>query len=158
MSRLIELSVEKGYTIGFLGGRDNVAIKLTEKLKKKYPKLRVGLAESDISVNLNGEIISGGRQIQNLELPLDILFVAFGQGKQEKWIYNNLREVPVKVMIGVGGAFDYLSGEVKRAPKWVRNLGFEWIYRLIYQPWRIKRFGALVIFVFKVLFSNRKAN
>lgn len=71
--------------------------------------------------------------------PTDLLFVAFGHIKQEKWMVNNLERAPAHVMMGVGGAFDYLSGNVPRAPGWMRNLGFEWLYRLIVQPWRIKR-------------------
>src|SRR3989338_5459360 len=74
----------------------------------------------------------------------DILFVAFGHIKQEKWIGKNLKKIPVKVAMGVGGAFDYLSGEVMRAPKFIRVLGLEWLFRLILQPWRIKRQLALV--------------
>jgi DNA polymerase-3 subunit gamma/tau len=85
---------------------------------------------------------------------LDILFVAFGHVKQEKWISKNLSKTNVSVMLGVGGAFDYLSGEVSRAPKWLRIIGFEWLYRLILQPWRVFRFGSLVRFIFLVLFKK----
>ncbi len=82
---------------------------------------------------------------------IDLLFVAFGPPKQEIWISKNLEYLPVKVAIGVGGAFDYISGRVKRAPKWVRELGFEWLYRLIRQPWRLKRQLRLLEFAFLVL-------
>ena len=75
--------------------------------------------------------------------PLDLLFVALGHIKQEKWIAANLDKIPVHLAMGVGGAFDYLSGRVPRAPKWMRDLGFEWLFRLIMQPWRIKRQLAL---------------
>lgn len=86
--------------------------------------------------------------------PIDILFVAFGHIKQEKWIAKNLDKYPVKVMMGVGGAFDYLLGDIPRAPKWARNLGLEWLFRLVLQPWRIKRFWSLIKFVFLVLFKK----
>ena len=83
---------------------------------------------------------SNGLPSSSVDIPkVDILFVAFGSPKQEIWIYKNLDKLPVKVAIGVGGAFDFLSGKVKRAPNWVRNLGFEWLFRLINQPWRVKR-------------------
>jgi N-acetylglucosaminyldiphosphoundecaprenol N-acetyl-beta-D-mannosaminyltransferase len=153
MEKLVAESSEKGFTIGLLGGQKNVALKLLERLKKKYPKLKVGLASGEIKVNNRGEVTEGEEILEGVELRIDILFVAFGQQKQEKWISQNLMKTPVKIMIGVGGAFDYLSGDVSRAPKWLRNLGFEWLYRVVVQPWRIKRFGALVRFVFLVLFS-----
>ena len=79
------------------------------------------------------------------------MFVAFGSPKQELWIAQNLDKLPAKVVIGVGGAFDFVSGKVKRAPVWVRKIGFEWLFRLIIQPWRIKRQLRLVKFVYLVL-------
>lgn len=82
---------------------------------------------------------------------IDILFVAFGHPKQEEWIAENLSHLPVKVACGVGGAFDYISGNVPRAPKIVRNLGFEWLFRLILQPWRWRRQIALIEFCWLVL-------
>ena len=57
---------------------------------------------------------------------------------------NNLENIPVKVAMGVGGAFDYLSASVPRAPKVLRKLGFEWLFRLMIQPWRLKRQLALL--------------
>lgn len=82
---------------------------------------------------------------------IDILFVAFGSPKQEIWISQNLDKLPVKVVVGVGGAFDLISGKVKRAPVWVQKIGFEWLFRLTVQPWRIKRQLSLITFVFLVL-------
>ncbi len=135
MEELIEISAEKGFTTGFLGGRNGVAKMAAECLKRKYPKLKISFIEEE-----------------PVEIPTtDILFVAFGAPKQEKWIFDNLKKIPVKVAMGVGGAFDYLSGRVSRAPIWVRNLGFEWLFRLVVQPWRIKRQLALIKFIFYVL-------
>jgi N-acetylglucosaminyldiphosphoundecaprenol N-acetyl-beta-D-mannosaminyltransferase len=151
MEELIRLSQEKGYSIGLLGGREGVALKLKEKLEKKYPGLKVTFASD------GGKVDPSGTNIQYTTYnipPTDLLFVAFGHGKQEKWIAKNLDKYPVKVMMGVGGSFDYLSGEIKRAPQGLRNLGFEWLFRLILQPWRIKRFFELVRFVFLVLRSK----
>lgn len=154
---LCRLSAEKGFVTGFLGGRKGVAERCAERLRKKYPKLKVAFAES------GGEVDDDGRwkQTTNLSsnikiMPLDILFVAFGHIKQEKWIVNNLENIPVKLAIGVGGAFDYLSGDVFRAPLWIRSLGFEWLFRLIVQPWRIKRQLALLRYVW-LLITFRKS-
>lgn len=82
---------------------------------------------------------------------IDILFVAFGFPKQEQWIYENLPKIPVGVAMAVGGSFDYMSGAVPRAPLLVRKLGFEWLFRLIREPWRIHRQLALIAFVLLVL-------
>ncbi|MBI3070294.1 MAG: WecB/TagA/CpsF family glycosyltransferase [Candidatus Levybacteria bacterium] len=82
---------------------------------------------------------------------IDVLFVAFGFPKQEEWMAKNLPKIPVRIMVGVGGAFDYISGVIPRAPKLVRDFGFEWLYRLFRQPWRLKRQFALLEFVVLVL-------
>lgn len=82
---------------------------------------------------------------------IDILFVAFGAPKQEFWISENLDKIPVKIAIGVGGAFDYISGKIPRAPGVIRSIGLEWLFRLIIQPWRIKRQLALLEFILLVV-------
>ncbi len=139
MEELIKLAAEKGFVTGFLGGGGEVAKETVECLKKKYPELKVAFAEN------GGEVNDDGRLSSIVQIPpVDILFVAFGHVKQEKWIAENLDKIPVKLAMGVGGAFDYLSGKVPRAPKWMRGLGFEWLFRLAAQPWRIKRQLALL--------------
>lgn len=88
----------------------------------------------------------------------EMLFVAFGAPKQERWIDRNLPTLKtVRVAIGVGGAFDFLAGTKKRAPKALQQLGLEWFYRLIIEPKRIGRiFRATVIFPWRVLRSSHK--
>lgn len=136
MEELVKLVSEKGFTTGFLGGRDGVAKKCSECLLQKYPKLEVSFASGDTNAKIP---------------PCDLLFVALGHIKQEKWIALNLNKIPVHVAMGVGGAFDYLSGNVLRAPKRVRGLGLEWLFRLIVQPWRIKRQLALLKYLWLLL-------
>jgi len=87
----------------------------------------------------------------------DILFVALGHGRQEKWIARNLSKLSsVKLAMGVGGSFDYISGQVKRAPKFMRKLGLEWLYRLIKEPWRLPRILVAVIkFSWLVIKDNK---
>lgn len=145
---LCEAFSKKGFTVGFLGGKGEVAKKASERLKKLYPGLRVIMAEGGGDVDLDGiEVRSGKWEVGNI----DLLLIAFGGGKQEKWIAQNLPHLPVKVMMGVGGAFDYISGSVPRAPLFLRKLGLEWLFRLILQPWRIKRQFELVKFVGKMV-------
>lgn len=168
MEKLCELSAKKGFKIGLIGGKLGVAIKASECLRKRYPGLKVILAESgnpDVSTvsfvrekilrykqslllrNKDTEILSA----KNKNSPnIDLLFVAFGVPKQEIWISRNLDKLPVRIAMGVGGAFDFLAGAVPRAPKWVQNSGFEWLYRLLRQPWRIGRQMALIKFALLV--------
>lgn len=133
MEKLIALSGEKGFKIAFLGGQEGIAERLAERLTREYQNILITFAGSDGNI---GQIP-----------PTDLLFVAFGAPKQEKWIDDNLSKQPVNVMMGVGGAFDYLSGKTLRAPVWLRNLGLEWLFRLVTQPWRIKRQLSLIKYI-----------
>lgn len=155
MEALCKLAAEKGFIVGFLGGQDGVAKKTTECLLRKYPRLRVAFADSGGDVDDDGNVIaSPAKDRLRMTVGIDILFVAFGHIKQEKWIAKNLDKIPVKIAMGVGGAFDYLSGSVPRAPKWIRELGFEWLFRLVIQPWRIKRQLALVKYLWLIIFKE----
>lgn len=149
MKELCRVASEKSFTVGFLGGSDGVAKKTAECLIKRYPKLKVGFADDGGVVDNEGNVLSSMYYGKKEEI--DILFVAFGQVKQEKWIAKNLNLIPVKVAMGVGGSFDEISGKVPRIPDWIYHLGFKWLARLVIQPWRIKRQTALVKFVWNVL-------
>lgn len=161
MEALVKEASEKGFTTGFLGGRDEVAVKTAECLRSRYPKLKISFANGDIEVDEDGrEVELSDKNQESSDKKLnskffipntDLLFVALGPPKQEKWIAKNLSKLPVKVAMGVGGAFDFLSGQVPRAPKWARDLGFEWLFRLIIQPWRIKRQLALFKYLWLLL-------
>ena len=134
------------YSVGFFGGVGGVAEKTAECLQKKYSGLKVSYASS------------GWDQKKTKGKKIDVLFVAMGFPKQEEWIYENLDKIPVSVAMGVGGAFDFFSGKISRAPKLIRTFGLEWFYRLIHQPWRIKRQLVLTSFsllVFKEIFTSR---
>lgn len=144
MEELIKLSAELGLTIGFLGGREGVAKKVKECLEQQYQTISVEFAESGGKFDKEGNSLSG----KKLTIPpLDILFVGLGHGKQERWIAKNVTKVPVKVFMAVGGTLDYLSGSIPRAPRIIRSLGLEWLFRLGLEPWRIKRQLALFEFI-----------
>lgn len=147
MEKLVALAAEKGFAVGFLGGSGEVAKRCAECLLKKYPNLKVSFAHSGGKVDWYGHLTGSDFAVP----PTDILFVAFGHIKQEKWIRSNLRYIPVKLAMGVGGAFDYLSGVVPRAPKWIREIGFEWLFRLVIQPWRIKRQLAFIKYLWLLI-------
>lgn len=150
MERLCKVASEKAFTVGLLGGASGVAELCAERLQKKYPKLDV------VFINSGGSTpTKSGSTHTPYHIPhTNILFVAFGHGKQEKWIAQNLDKIPVNVAMGVGGSFDVISGNVPRAPVLMRDMGMEWLFRLIVQPWRIKRQLKLVLFLVKILFIN----
>ena len=145
--RLCEESARRGGQVFLLGGQPGVAERAAQALKERYSKIKIaGTFAGDGSPAGDAETV---RQIKNsAKKPIDLLFIAYGHGKQERWIKRNLSKVPVKVAIGVGGAVDFAAGEQRRAPQKIRRLGFEWLYRLILQPWRIRRQWALVPFIF----------
>lgn len=142
---MCKIAESLGKTVYFLGGWGNRAKKTADFFKKKYPKLKVAGAET----GGNGEPPS----FKLRQAKPDFLFVAFGMKKQEEWIYKYLNKIDAGVVMGVGRSFDYYSGELKRAPIWVRNMGMEWFYSLIKEPKRWKRQLALPKFVWRVIFS-----
>ena len=151
MIDIVRECAKEGLTTGFFGGMSGVAEKTAECLIKSYPNLKVGFVGSE----WGDEGFEKAKKYQAAsrinERPIDILFVALGFPKQEEWIAANLDKIPVTCAMGVGGSFDYISGKVKRAPKILRSFGLEWAYRLINEPWRIKRQLILPKFVYLVL-------
>jgi N-acetylglucosaminyldiphosphoundecaprenol N-acetyl-beta-D-mannosaminyltransferase len=149
--RLAELSHQKGYRLYFLGAWEGVAEKAIEKLKARYPKLQVaGYYTGSPAIEENEAIIQ-----RILSTRPDILLVAYGAPKQDKWIARNLQQLQIPVCIGVGGSFDFIAGKTKRAPRWVQRLHLEWLHRLMMQPWRWRRiWNAVVCFSWLVLRSK----
>ncbi|MFW6110355.1 MAG: WecB/TagA/CpsF family glycosyltransferase [Patescibacteria group bacterium] len=147
------LAAERGWEVFFLGAAPSVAERAASKLKDKYPHLKIaGTYAGDGSSRGDKDTKEAVSQAAEEEKPIDLLFVAYGHGKQEKWIARNLSDLPVAVAVGVGGAFDFIAGEVPRAPRFFRLLGLEWLFRLIVQPGRIKRiYRAVVVFPWLVL-------
>jgi len=147
MWEISKIASEKGKSVFLLGAKKKgVAEQTAWRLIEKYPKLQIVGADGGfrrwLHRSLPDEKIV---EVINRRQP-DILFVALGQVKQEKWIYHHLPKLPsVKLAMGVGGSFDYISGHIKRAPQWIRSFGLEWFYRLLRQPWRLPRIITAVI-------------
>lgn len=154
MEKVCQLAAKKGWSIYLLGGKERIAEKTLKILQVKYKGLK-GWATAGPNLELrieNGEWKTKQKEINDWIVKInekqpDLLFVAFGIGKQEKFIYDNWHNLDVKLAMGVGGAFDYLSGQVKRAPLWIQKSGFEWLYRLFREPWRWKRQLSLGKFI-----------
>jgi len=84
-----------------------------------------------------------------------VLLLAYGAGAEEAWLARNLERSGAIIGLGVGGAFDFISGRARRAPRWMREHGLEWLHRLARQPWRWRRMLALPRFVVRVLLQRR---
>jgi len=149
MLELIKLSHNKNYKIYLLGAKEDVVEEAKNKLEMKFPGLNiVGYHHGYFNREEEEDII---RSIN--EKKPDILFVAFGAPKQEKWIYKNKDKLCAKVLMGVGGSFDVISGKKKRAPLIFRRMGLEWFYRLLKEPWRYKRMMSLPKFLIRVIWG-----
>lgn len=141
---ILEPMAQNGKKLFMLGGKPGVAELAAQKIKETYPTLEIagiqdGYFKDDAAVV----------EMINAVSP-DALFVCLGAPKQETWMVTHRSELSVGVMLGLGGSMDVYAGTVKRAPKIFVKLGLEWFYRLIKQPWRIKRMMGLPRFFVSV--------
>lgn len=158
------LAQENNAGVFLLGsGSDDVVGGAKQKLISLFPNLKiVGLDKGEtIGENPDNTILCLNNEslIEKINFAKpEILFVAFGMGKQEKWIYENLSKLPsVKIAMGVGGTFDFLSGKIARAPKVFRGLWLEWLWRLFKEPKRLGRiYNATIKFLFLVIKDSFK--
>jgi N-acetylglucosaminyldiphosphoundecaprenol N-acetyl-beta-D-mannosaminyltransferase len=133
---LIRLASEKGYRIFFLGSTPEATTQAVHSLLGQYPNLQIaGSYSPSVSPLLDMNHTEMIQQVRDAKP--DLLFVAFGCPKQEKWIAMHYRNLGVPVAIGVGATIDFLAGRFKRAPVWMRRTGTEWIYRLMQEPRRL---------------------
>lgn len=135
---LCQIAEEKQIKVFLLGGRFGAGEKTKEFLKTKFPALDISNHEEIFNNTPNKKIM---------------LFAAFGHGRQEKIAKNIFDTYPnIVLTMGVGGAYDFLSGRIPRAPRLFRQLGLEWLWRLIIEPWRIKRiWNAVPVFLYQVI-------
>lgn len=132
---LLELADKHGLSAFFFGGQGEVPSIVAEKAKSKLPKLHIA--------GFSNRLMQDPKLVTEIgEAKPDLLLVAVQPQKQELWIKNNIAKFPsLSLCIGLGGTFDYVAGKQKRAPRFISYLGLEWFFRLVTQPWRIKRIG-----------------
>jgi len=135
----LSAAVDKGYRIFFLGAAPGVADAAAVKLRDRFPGAQIVGARNGFFTAEEEEGIAG----QLAALKPDVVFVAFGIPKQEKFIARHRAAIGASVYIGVGGSFDVYSGLVRRAPVWMQNAGLEWIYRLYQNPKKISKVMTL---------------
>ncbi|OPZ51093.1 MAG: putative N-acetylmannosaminyltransferase [Firmicutes bacterium ADurb.BinA052] len=146
-ANLMEKAAEQGMSVYLIGARPGVAQQAADAMLRAFPCLTIGgtshgyFAQAEEPAVLDSIARSGAA----------FVFVGMGAGKQEKWIARARSAAPRAVWIGVGGSFDVMSGNVKRAPAVYQRLGLEWLYRLAAEPRRAKRMTALPVFMFRVI-------
>lgn len=134
--QLAKLSAKNGYGIYFLGGRPGVAERATKALQEKYPGVNIVGHHAPPLADL--ERMDHGDALDRIRAAKpDILLVAFGNPKQEKWIRMHAKRSGVPVSIGIGGSMDMLVGDVQRAPIWMQRSGLEWLGRCLQEPARL---------------------
>ncbi len=128
--------LNRGYRHYFYGGAPGVAEELAERLGAQYPGLNVVGIESPPFRALTGEETEQMRERLQRAKP-DIVWVGIGSPRQERWMASEVAALGVPVLIGVGAAFDFLSGRKAQAPRWVQTSGLEWLFRLLSEPGRL---------------------
>ena len=153
MGEIFEISAEKGYRHYFFGSKEETLEVLYQKLTENYPGIQIAGMYSPPFRPLTEEEDKAVIERINEANP-DFVWIGLGAPKQEKWIYDNLRFTCAKAAIGVGGSFDVMAGNIKRAPKIYRKFGLEWLYRLIKQPSRFKRMMKLPEFAILIILKR----
>lgn len=131
-------AAERGWGVYFLGAAPGIAAAAAEKLRERFPGLRVVGVESPPFRPLSDEEVKAQREAIRAARP-DILFAAFGQPKGEYWVADNYRDLGVPVVMQIGASLDFAAGRVSRAPRWMQKLGLEWVYRFGTDPLRLGR-------------------
>jgi N-acetylglucosaminyldiphosphoundecaprenol N-acetyl-beta-D-mannosaminyltransferase len=157
---LLDMAYVAHLPVLFLGGHNGAATSAADRITKARTNLKIFAAGDDAEFGDDGKVLDAA-EAKRIEAALlqtkpAIVLVGLGAPKQEHWIYANRDAFPsVKVLIGVGGAFDIWSGRLRRAPKWMRALGLEWFWRLLLEPQRLPRiFRAVVVFPFYALLQK----
>jgi len=149
---LAKRCAERGYRLYLLGAAPGVAEQTGVCLQALAPGLQIAGTYAGTPALAEEDAIIERIHAANT----DVLCVAYGAPSQELWIYRNLPRLPAAVAIGVGGAYDFLSGRQRRAPRAMQRIGLEWLYRFYREPWRWKRMLAIPRFMLLVLLKGRE--
>lgn len=146
---LLEQAEENDFSCYFLGAADEVNTKAVEEVKKRYPNIKIAGRHHGFF-----DLDDPGVAEKVQQAKPDLVFVALGLPKQEKWIAKYRHQFSKGLFIGVGGSFDMLAGETKRAPKFMIALNLEWLHRLIKQPTRFKRILKVFEFMGRIILKK----
>jgi len=153
---LTKKAADKDWKVFLLGGWDNVSLRTSQMLLKRFPKLKVSYDAGEERVGTDEA--TNKRVIEKInKFAPDILFVAYNPIKQEKWLAKYRDVLKVKVGIGVGGTFDEYTGKFKKAPVWMEKTGLKWLFRVIQEPRRVGRIlRAVMVFPWLVFNNSNK--
>jgi len=151
---IVRLSVKKELTIYLLGSRTEYIERVFSNFQKSFPGVRIIGRQSGYFESQKRETLV--KESLRKSSP-DIIFIGMGFGKQEKWIRDNWQYLSRSIVIGVDGAFDILSGKVRKAPDWAQTGGKIWFWRTLIRPYRIAKFCAMCNFFLKGAFQAGKA-
>ncbi len=164
MENLVAIAADRHVPIALIGGASGVAVKTFECLRQTHPNLDgVAMDAPEFTLGPSGLAMNGSIDEYFKKIALELktkgigmVFIALGAPKQEYFIeklstfHFSLFTKPL-VCMSVGGSFDEISGRIPRAPRWVSRVGLKWLWRLIVEPWRIKRQFALLEFILIIL-------
>ncbi len=145
---LMRQAAVTGCSVYLLGGEEGVAQRAAARLGKRFPGLNIVGTHHGYFGDDEGVV----SQIE-AHRP-DILLVGMGVPKQERFMLENRDRLPVRMMIGIGGALDVFAGDYARAPHVWQRLGLEWLYRLLHQPWRMRTVWAIPAFILRTLVAR----
>ncbi|RPI90371.1 MAG: glycosyltransferase, partial [Spirochaetales bacterium] len=144
---LVRIAEIKEYSIFLVGARPEIVEKTFSNIQKSFPKIRI--------VGRHGGYFNSEREKSVVEAirksNANIIFVGLGFPKEDRWIDKYRNEFRNAVLVGVGGAIDIISGEIKKAPAFFMDRGLDWFYRIITKPWRIGRIVRTKFFFFRVI-------
>jgi N-acetylglucosaminyldiphosphoundecaprenol N-acetyl-beta-D-mannosaminyltransferase len=138
MFEFLRMTEGKGYSHFFYGATQNTLAKMIKKITVLFPKTKIAGYYDPPFRPLTREEDSRIVEMINKLAP-DVLWIGIGCPKQELWMSGHSSRLSIPVMVGVGAAFDFLAGSKRQAPWWMRNYGFEWLFRLLTEPKRLWR-------------------
>lgn len=154
---LCRRAAEKGHTLFILGGKDGIAEQAKQRLETQYPGLQVvGTCAPPFGFEKDEKELARIREMISAVRP-DIVLACLGCPKQEKWIYENYRDIDAGVFLCAGATVDFLAGNVRRAPAWISRIGMEWFYRFLKEPKRLfKRYFVDDMKIIGLILKYRK--
>ena len=133
---LAKLAADRGYRVYFLGSSEESSSTAVKSLLKRFPKLNI-VGRSCPPVATLPEMDNEKMLSEIHAARPNIIFIGFGNPKQEIWIHRHKDRLPPSVVIGIGGALDMIAGTLHRAPRWIQSLQMEWMYRMAQEPGRL---------------------
>lgn len=160
MEQLLIYANQNSKSIYLIGAKEGIAFDAAINIKKKYPNIIIAGTHHGYFSGIHTDKPGHKEEEEVIEhiikADADMVFVALGALKQEKFISAYLQRLSGRLFMGVGGSLDVYSGIVQRAPQIYQNLGIEWLYRLIKEPFRIKRMMSLPVFLINVIIKKEK--